>query len=193
MSYPPPGSCLVHPASNDAVLTKSLRGVLPASASLQPQPKPTYNNGSQAITFSPFPVFLFEHHGRHNRLGSNRHESLGVQLGEPTISNPEAQNQMQLPLNLAAPIAFGRPSGIIDVPRSSPLLLTFTPGDAAARPQPLFFIPIPRSIIRGRSPMPSPCGRNSVLLFRRTRWLTFPSRTVLSMALTPTCSLEPLD
>ncbi len=34
MSYPPPGACLVHQTSGDAALTKSLRGVLPASASL---------------------------------------------------------------------------------------------------------------------------------------------------------------
>jgi hypothetical protein len=46
--------------------------------------------------------------------------------------DPGGANQMQLALNLAAPITWSRPSGIIDVPRSSPLVLTFTPGDAVA-------------------------------------------------------------
>jgi len=130
MSYPPPGSCLVHQASNDAVLTKSLRGVLPASASLQPQPKQTYNNGSQAITFSPFLSFFSSTMAATTGAGPIAMNPLGANAA--LTIDPGGPNQMQLPLNLAAPVAWSRPSGIIDVPRSSPLVLTFTPGDAAA-------------------------------------------------------------
>ena len=53
LSYPPPGTCLVHQTSGDSYYDKSLRGALPASASLSPQPNQTYNNGTQSLPFSP--------------------------------------------------------------------------------------------------------------------------------------------
>ncbi len=130
MSYPPPGSCLVHQASNDAVFTRSFRGVLPASASLQPQPKQTYNNGSQALTFSPSQSFFSSTMAATTGSGPIAMNPLGANAAF-TI-DPGGPNQMALPLNLAAPITWARPSGIIDVPRNSPLVLTFTPGDPAA-------------------------------------------------------------
>ncbi len=130
MSYPPPGSCLVHQASNDAVFTRSFRGVLPASASLQPQPKQTYNNGSQALTFSPSRSFFSSTMTATTGSGPIAMNPLGANAA--LTIDPGGPNQMALPLNLATPITWARPSGIIGLPRNSPLILTFTPGDPTA-------------------------------------------------------------
>ena len=58
MSYPPPGSCLVQQTSGDAADAKTLPGTLPSSASLNPQPNQVYNNGTQALGFSPTGTFF---------------------------------------------------------------------------------------------------------------------------------------
>ena len=130
MSYPPPGSCLVHQTSNDAVLAKSLRGVLPASASLSPQPQQTYNNGTQAITFSPNGSFFSSTMAASANSTPVAMNPLGANAS--ITIDPGGANQLQLPLSLEPPLAWSRPNAIIVVPRNAPLALTFTPGDPAA-------------------------------------------------------------
>ncbi len=112
------------------MFTRSFRGVLPASASLQPQPKQTYNNGSQALTFSPSQSFFSSTMAATTGSGPIAMNPLGANAA--VTIDPGGPNQMALPLNLAAPITWARPNGIIGVPRNSPLVLTFTPGDPAA-------------------------------------------------------------
>ena len=130
MSYPPAGSCLVHQTSNDAVLTKSPRGVLPASASLSPQPKQTYNNGTQAITFSPSGSFFSSTMAASANSTPVAMNPLGANAS--ITIDPGGANQLQLPLSLEPPLAWSRPNAIVVVPRNAPLALTFTPGDPAA-------------------------------------------------------------
>jgi uncharacterized protein (TIGR03437 family) len=129
MSYPPAGSCLVHQASGDSYYEKTLRGALPAAASLAKQPTQVYNNGSQALTFTPGESYFSSTLGGTidgtpfdmNQLGAN---------GSYTI-DPAGANQM---VNFAVvpPPGWVRPSGILVIPRDTPLALTFTPGDTAA-------------------------------------------------------------
>ncbi len=130
MSYPPAGTCLVHQTSGDAFYTNSLRGVLPASASLSPQPKQTYNNGTQALTFSPPLSYFLSMMG-----GSFEATPFAMNLldsnGSFTI-DPGGANQMVLPLSPEPAPDWARPNAIIVIPRSAQLALTFTPGDAAA-------------------------------------------------------------
>jgi uncharacterized protein (TIGR03437 family) len=130
MSLPPAGSCLMHQTSGDAYLTKSLRGALPSSDSLSPQPKQAYNNGSQVLTVSPRgPYFASAMAAAVNSKGIAMN-ALGANASF-TI-NPGGPNESVLPLAMEPPPSWARPSGIISIPRSSPLTLTFTPGDASA-------------------------------------------------------------
>lgn len=130
MSYPPPGTCLVHQTSGDSYWDKSLRGALPASASLSPQPKQTYSNGTQSVSFSPATSYASSVMGgtansvvvAMNLLGAN---------GTFTI-DPGGANQMAIPFTTEPPPGWTRPDGIIVVPRNAPLALAFTPGDTAA-------------------------------------------------------------
>jgi uncharacterized protein (TIGR03437 family) len=130
MSYPPAGACLVHQTSGDAFLNKTLRGALPASASLNQQPKQTYNNGTQALTVSPHGSYFSSTVAASvnstavalNPLGANATFTI----------DPGGANQMSIPLNLEPPPAWARPNAIIVAPRSAPLALSFTPGDSAA-------------------------------------------------------------
>jgi uncharacterized protein (TIGR03437 family) len=130
MSYPPPGACLVHQTSGDSFYDKSLRGVLPASASLGPQPKQTYNNGSQALSFSPGRWFFSSAMGGTARSKAFAMKPLGANASF-TI-DPAGLNETALALNPEPPPAWTRPNGLLVVPRNSPLALSFTPGDSAA-------------------------------------------------------------
>ncbi len=129
MSFPPPGTCLVHQTSGDAYYDKSLRGALPASASLSPQPNQTYNNGTQPLIVPPALPFF-------TALGGTIDSSpIGLNLlgaGGTFTVDPSGPNQTVIPLNPEPPPAWARPNAILVVPRSAPLALTFTPGDAAA-------------------------------------------------------------
>lgn len=130
MSYPPAGTCLVHQTSGDAYLTKSLRGALPASASLSPQPTQTYNNGTQALTFSPSGSYFASTVAAAVNSSSIAMNPLGPNSSF-TIDSA-GPNQMALPLSIEPPLSWTRPNAIIVVPRNAPLTLAFTPGDAAA-------------------------------------------------------------
>ena len=130
MSYPPAGTCMVHQTSGDAYYDKSLRGALPASASISPQPTQTYNNGTQSLTFSPSQPYFSSTLGGSldsvpfdmNQLGAN---------GNFTI-DPGGANQTVVPMNPETPPAWTRPNGILVIRRNAPLALAFTPGDEAA-------------------------------------------------------------
>jgi hypothetical protein len=130
MSYPPPGSCLVHQTSGDAYYTKSLRGALPASASLSPQPNQVYNNGTQVLPFSTTDPFFSTTVG-----GTINSTPFGMNLlganGTFTIDAGGA-GQTVISLNPEPPPGWTRPNTIIVVPRRAPLALTFTPGDVGA-------------------------------------------------------------
>ena len=129
-SYPPPGTCLVNQTSGDSYYDKSLRGALPASASLNPQPNQTYNNGTQPLPFSPSSYYFSSTLGGMVNSNVMAMNLLGAN-GTFTI-DPAGPNQTVIPLNPEPPPAWSRPSEIIVVPRNAPLALAFTPGDPAA-------------------------------------------------------------
>lgn len=129
LSYPPPGSCLVHQTSGDSFYDKSLRGALPAGASLNPQPNQTYNNGTQTLTLGPVLPFYSSMLG-----GTVNANPIGMALlgaGAKLTIDPSGVN-LSVPLKAAASPGWSRPNAIIVIPRSSPLNLSFTPGDPAA-------------------------------------------------------------
>src|ERR1017187_6829819 len=130
LSYPPPGTCLVHQTSGDSYYDKSLRGALPASASLSPQPNQTYNNGPQSLTFSPSGSDFSSTMGGTIDLAAFAMNLLGAN-GMYTI-DPAGPHQTAIPLKAEPPPAWTRPNAILIVPRNAPLALTFTPGDNAA-------------------------------------------------------------
>jgi uncharacterized protein (TIGR03437 family) len=130
LSYPPPGACLVHQTSGDSFYDKSLRGVLPASASLSPQPSQAYNNGSQALTFSTRRWLFSSAVGGTTGSDAFAMNLLGAN-GTLTI-DPAGANETALALNPEPPPAWSRPNTILAVPRNAPLALSFTPGDSAA-------------------------------------------------------------
>lgn len=131
LSYPPAGACLVHQTTGDSYFGKNLRGALPGSASLKPQPSQLYNNGSQSLAFSPAADQYFS-----STLGGNidaAHTGLTL-LGPGGVYtiDPSGANQVVIPVALPAAPGWTRPNGILGVPRNAPLALTFTPGDNGA-------------------------------------------------------------
>jgi uncharacterized protein (TIGR03437 family) len=130
MSYPPPGTCLVHQTSGDSFLTQSLPGALPASASLSPQPNQTYNNGTQPLNITGSNSFYAGTVG-----GTINSTPFGMNLLGTNASfaiDPAGANQIALAIKPEPPPAWTRPNAIIVVPRNAPLALTFAPGDIAA-------------------------------------------------------------
>jgi uncharacterized protein (TIGR03437 family) len=130
MSYPPAGTCLVHQTTGDSDITLSLRGALPSAASLNPQPNQTYNNGSQALSIPPTSPLFAE-------VVGETIDSTSLGLGVPGAGasftiDPAGANQAVLAINPEPPPAWTRPNSILVVTRSSPLALTFTPGDTSA-------------------------------------------------------------
>ena len=130
MSYPPAGSCIVHEASGDAFLDKSLRGALPASASLNPQPKQAYNNGTQTLTFSPGGAFFASTVAATVNSTSIAMNPLGANAS--LTIDPSGPNQTVVPMTVEAAPTWTPANGILTIPRNSPLTLNFTPGDPAA-------------------------------------------------------------
>ncbi len=132
MSYPPPGSCLVHQISGDAFDAKSLRGTLPASASLSPQPKQTYSNGTQSLALTIAATDSSYANAIGGAINSKPAGLNPLAAGASFTIDPGGANQNVLAINPAPPPGWQRPNGIIVVPRNAPLALSFTPGDAAA-------------------------------------------------------------
>jgi len=130
LSYPPAGTCLVHQTSGDSNNTLNLRGALPASASLSPQPNQTYNNGTQSESLAITSPFIAAIVGE--TVGSISAGLNPLSAGASFTIDPGGANQMVLAINPEPPPAWTRPNAIIVVPRNAPLALTFTPGDIAA-------------------------------------------------------------
>jgi uncharacterized protein (TIGR03437 family) len=130
LSYPPPGSCLVHQTSGDSFYDKTLHGALPASASLSPQPKQSYNNGTQALSFSPSRWFFSSAIG--GMVGSSAFAMNLLGANANFTIDPAGANETALALNPEPPPAWARPNALLVVPRNAPLALSFTPGDIAA-------------------------------------------------------------
>ena len=129
MSFPPAGTCLVHQTTGNSAIGNSLRGALPASASLNPQPNQTYSNDTQPLKFSPAGSDYTTALG-----GTSNSAPSGVNLltsGTYTI-DPGGPNQEVIPIAAETPLSWTRPAGIIVIPRNQPLNLAFTPGDAAS-------------------------------------------------------------
>jgi len=129
LSYPPAGTCLVHQTSGDASFGNSLRGVLPDSASLSPQPMQTYNNGTQSMIYNTYHPFFFATVGGVVDSNSFAMNLLGAK-GSYTI-DPGGPNNMVVSFN-AVPAPVWQRNGILIVPRNALLTLTFTPGDSAS-------------------------------------------------------------
>jgi uncharacterized protein (TIGR03437 family) len=130
MSYPPAGTCLVHQTTGDSSITQSLRGALPAGASVNPQPNQTYNNGNQTLSIPPTSPLFDQTVG-----GTVDSTSFGLSApgaGASFTIDPSGPNQAVLAINTEPPPAWTRPNSILAVTRSSPLALTFTPGDTSA-------------------------------------------------------------
>jgi hypothetical protein len=130
LSYPPPGACLVHQTSGDSFYDKNLRGALPASASLSPQPKQSYSNGTQSLTFSPSRWFFSSVMGA--TIDSATY-ALDPANGNATLTiDPGGANETDLTLNPEPPPGWTRPNQVLTIPRNQPLTLSFNPGDASA-------------------------------------------------------------
>jgi hypothetical protein len=130
MSYPPAGSCIVHATSGDAFLTKTLRGGLPASASLSPQPKQAYNNGTQTLPFTPSGFYFASTVAANVNSGKR---ALNPLTGNGSLTiDPSGPNQTVVPIALEPPPSWARPADIFTIPRNSPLVLNFKPGDTTA-------------------------------------------------------------
>jgi uncharacterized protein (TIGR03437 family) len=130
MSYPPSGTCLVHQTSGDSSVALSLRGALPASASLSPQPHQTYHNGTQSVS-------NFTTASTYQSIVGGTVDSIPFGLnplsaGASFTIDPAGANQMVFAINPEPPPAWTRPNAKLIVPRNAPLALTFTPGDTAA-------------------------------------------------------------
>jgi uncharacterized protein (TIGR03437 family) len=130
MSFPPAGTCLVHQTSGDSVHGNSLRGALPSTASLSPQPKQRYNNGTQSLNMSPAGSDCSTALGGTIDSVVNGMNLLGAN-GTYTM-DPGGANETSIPLAAETPPAWARPNEIVVIPRNQPLNLTFTPGDAAS-------------------------------------------------------------
>lgn len=130
LSYPPAGTCTVHQTVGDAYLDKSLRGALPASASLSPQPNQTYNNGSQPLSITGAASYTFD-----TVSAKVNSKVFGMNLltagGSYTI-DPGGPNEKTLAFSTEPAPGWTRPAGIIVIPRSAPLALSFSPGDSGA-------------------------------------------------------------
>ena len=132
MSYPPAGACLVHQTSGDSFLTKSLPGALPASASLSPQPNQTYNNGTQSQPLSISANDPFYANAVGGTIDSTPVGLHPLSGGASFTIDPGGANQKVLAIKPEPPPTWTPPDGIIVVPRTAPLALTFTPGDTNA-------------------------------------------------------------
>jgi uncharacterized protein (TIGR03437 family) len=130
MSYPPPGTCLVHQTSGDSSIDLTLRGALPASASLSPQPNQTYNNGTQSVSLPVTNPFVWGVAGGTVDSTSVGLNTLGA--GASFTFDPGGANETVLAIKSEPPPAWTQPNAIIVIPRNTPLALTVTPGDAAA-------------------------------------------------------------
>ena len=130
LSYPPAGTCLVHQATGDAAALKTFRGTLPVSASQPGQPKQTYNNGSQSLSFTPKGSFFSSTLG-----GTIDSTSVAMDLSGVNAAftiDPAGASEAVIPLIPMAPPVWSRPSGILAIPRNAAFPITFTPGDSAA-------------------------------------------------------------
>lgn len=132
MSYPPPGTCLVHQSTGDSYYNKDLRGALPASASLNPQPKFSYSDGTNSLTVSAQPGAFFS-----SSLGATLNSTAQGFLkfageGASLTIDPGGPDQTLLALNPEPAPTWSRPQAIIEIARNKPLPVTFTPGDTAA-------------------------------------------------------------
>lgn len=131
MSYPPPGTCLVHQSSGDPYYNKELRGALPASASLNPQPKFSYSDGTNATAYAPTGAFFSSTLGATlNTIAQGFFKLAGN--GANLTVDPGGPNQTVLALSPEPASTWSRPQGIIEIARNMPLPVTFTPGDSAA-------------------------------------------------------------
>jgi uncharacterized protein (TIGR03437 family) len=130
LSFPPAGACLVHQTNGDAYLGKSLRGALPGSADISPQPNVTYNNGTQPLNLTGM---LSASYGP--VAGTVDGAPFGMNLltgGGSYVVDPGGPNQASLNFTQEPAPKWTAPNGIVAIPRNTPLTLSFTPGDTAA-------------------------------------------------------------
>src|ERR1035438_3988400 len=121
MSFPPAGTCLVHQTSGDSVHGNSLRGALPSTASLSPQPKQLYNNGTQSLNMSPAGSDCSTALGGTIDSVVNGMNLLGAN-GTYTM-DPGGANETSIPLAAETPPAWARPNEIVVIPRNQPPLI----------------------------------------------------------------------
>lgn len=131
LSYPPAGSCLVHQTLGDSYYDKTLRGALPPSASLSPQPKLTFNTGTQNA-----PLFANGRPYYAAAIGGTSNSGLvGLNLATAdakVIVDPAGTNERTLASLTPAPPAWPQRSSLEFIRRNAPLDLNFTPGDATS-------------------------------------------------------------
>jgi len=96
-----PRTCLVNQTSGDSYYDKSLRGALPASASLNPQPQSDLQQRHAASALLAQQLLLFEHPGWDGQLECDGDESAGR---ERDIHHRSCRpNQTVIPLNPEPP------------------------------------------------------------------------------------------
>lgn len=131
LSYPPAGTCLVHQTTGDSYYEKSLRGALPPSASVMPQPLLRYDNGKE-----PGDIYLFGRPLYATTLGGNFDaQAVGVGLATSASKitiNPGGPNETTLVVPVVAAPLWSQRNSLEILSRDVALNLSFTPGDAAA-------------------------------------------------------------
>ena len=131
LSYPPAGSCLVHQTLGDSYYDKTLRGALPPSASLSPQPKLSFNTGTETVA-------LFANGRPHYAAaigGTSNGGLVGFNLATPdakVVIDEGGANERTLSSVTPAAPAWPQRGSLEIIPRNTPLNLSFTPGDAAS-------------------------------------------------------------
>jgi hypothetical protein len=131
LSYPPAGSCLVHQTAGDSYYEKSLRGALPPSASLSPQPKLRFNNGTQtADLFANRRAFYAGILG--GTFGSEQF-ALNLATTDASVTlDAGGANERTLASPPASPPLWPQRTSLEIISRNAPLTLNFTPGDATS-------------------------------------------------------------
>jgi len=131
LSYPPAGSCLVHQTLSDSEYAKTLRGALPASASITTQPKLMFHNGTEALNLAAGNKAFYDT-TLAGTLGT-KVLPLGLATAEAKLTiDPGGANEKVLASPPGSPPLWPQRDSLEEISRNAPLNLTFTPGDAAS-------------------------------------------------------------
>ncbi|MEO5925696.1 MAG: hypothetical protein ABIR70_17885 [Bryobacteraceae bacterium] len=129
LSYPPPGTCLLHQTAGDSSISRNLRGA--PLVSMTPRPALVFNNGLEnAPSLGSLAAFYSFRLG-----GTVDAKSVGIRLANSSAKatlDPGGPNATVLPLKLVSPPTWPQRDTLRLIDRAVPLVLNFTPTDAAS-------------------------------------------------------------